>query len=142
MDERGLGMSPLKALVDGIENSSERVPMERFHLHYDPPCHTLPIAQEQLLKTLVASTSLKSLRLDVLMTVDQVLSLLDFINFSQLQKLVLRTSGLYSSAVGSALDAIYHATGLRLVVFLEADISEEQIEKMKARGTILKSTLN
>ncbi|KAF9353395.1 hypothetical protein BGX34_011587 [Mortierella sp. NVP85] len=142
MDERGLGMSPLKALVDGIENSLERVPMERFHLHYDPPRHTLPIAQEQLLKTLVASTSLKSLGLDVLMTVDQVLSLLDVINFSQLQKLILRTSGLYSTAVGSALDAIYHVTGLRLVVFLEADISEEQIEKMKARGTILKSTLN
>jgi hypothetical protein len=85
MDEESLGMGPLKAVVDKIVKMPGRVELEHFDLSHYEPRRQLPIAQERLLQSLVASTSLKTLRLGVLMTVNQVCSLLKSSNLSQLE---------------------------------------------------------
>jgi len=86
MDERSHGMRPLKAVVDGIEKLSRCIAMEEFQLCYEGSQSILSVTQELLLRSLVASVSLKRLRLSVFMTVDQVLSLLKstFLDWSTL----------------------------------------------------------
>jgi hypothetical protein len=137
MDEEIQGMSPLKAVVDGIVKSSGRAELEHLDLsHYDTR-RILPIAQERLLQSLVASTSLKNLRLNLSMTVDQVLSLLKSPNIFRLRHFTLRRSNCESTEVDAILDTLQHAVELQTITLPKANITEEQIRRMKERGITL-----
>jgi len=88
MDDESLGMSPLKALVDGIKEFSGRVYMEHLEVQYEVLRRTLPIVQGQLVRSVVALTSPVCLQLLANMTLEQALSLL-VSDISQLQRLAV-----------------------------------------------------
>jgi hypothetical protein len=134
MEEGGLGMGPLKAIVDGIEKLSGRVEVERFELHYETPHRVLAIAQEQLLRLFIASTPLKHLHLDVLMSLEQVLFLISSANTSQLQHLAMVCKDFKCTEVEVILDRLQHATELQTLYLFGATITAEQILRMKVRG--------
>ncbi|KAF9354556.1 hypothetical protein BGX34_010945 [Mortierella sp. NVP85] len=137
MNEGNHGMGPLKALVDGLGMLSGRVEMDRFELQHVTPRRLLPIAQDQLLRSFVASTSLKQLLLHVLMTPNQIFSLLKTTNLSLLEQLSLLCEGFKSTEVDSILDKLQHARSLRCISVGNCDITEEQEVKAKAKGFTL-----
>jgi hypothetical protein len=137
MNEENHGMGPLKALVDGIGMLSGRVEMYRFELQYVTPRRLLPIAQDQLLRSFVAPTSLKQLVLRVLMTPDQMFSLLKTANLSRLESLSLLCEGFKSTDVDSILARLQHVTNLWYISLGNYDISGEQKEWAKAKGVTL-----
>ncbi|KAK3817451.1 MAG: hypothetical protein J3Q66DRAFT_430885 [Benniella sp.] len=139
MDEESLRMGPLKAVVDGIAKISGRVELEHFDLCYYEPCRPLPIAQERLLQSLVASTSLKHLRLHLLMTSNQVCSLLKSSDLSQLEhfSLIYRGYEWEESDVNAILNMFQNTVRLQTITLAGANITEEQIQWMKQRGITL-----
>jgi hypothetical protein len=142
MDEGSHGMSPLKAVVNGMEMVSGRIEMDHFELHYEAshflgPPNPLSTAQEQLLISLVASISLKHLQLDMTMTLCQVISLLKSANLSRLEHIILFCSSFTSSDVDIVLGKLQHATNLSGITLDECNVTNEQIERMKAKGIAL-----
>ncbi|KAF9349648.1 hypothetical protein BGX34_001677, partial [Mortierella sp. NVP85] len=133
MEEGSLGMGPLKAIVDGTEKLSGRVEVERFELYYETPRRILSIAQEQLLRLFVASTPLKHLHLDVLMSLEQVLSLISSANTSQLQHLAMVCKDFKYTEVEVILDKLQHATELQTLYLFGATITTQQIWRMKRK---------
>lgn len=137
VDDESVGMSPLKAIVDGIEELSGSVILEHFVFSYEHPGDSLPIAQQQLLQSLLASTSLKHLKLNVTLTLEQMLSLIESANVSRLQQLILLGEGFESSDVDAILDKLQHAADLRNLCLTGSNIKDEQIERMETRGITL-----
>ncbi|KAF9345416.1 hypothetical protein BGX34_004786 [Mortierella sp. NVP85] len=138
MDERSHGMKPLKIVVDEIEKLLGGTQMDRFVLRYSNSRPNLPSAQEQLLRSFVASTSLKHLRLDVPMSLQQVLSIIGSANLSQIQSINLQANDFNTDDVKLVLNSLGHATELRAIVLGGASIGD-QIELMAEKGIALRN---
>jgi len=79
----------VKVLVDGIKKLSGRVVLQEFKLQSATGC-TVCMALQELLQSFVGLTQLEHLDLDMRMTNNQILSLLESMDFSRLRHLVLR----------------------------------------------------
>jgi len=140
MDEESQGMGPLKAIVDGIKVSG-RSDLDCFGVCYGPPRTVLPIAQEQLLQSIVASTSLVRLQVDATMTLKQVQSLLESAKVSRLQHLILPCADFKSTDVDTILNKLQQATQLQSVTLLGATTTNAQTDRMKAKKITLTTSL-
>ena len=132
--------SVMRALVDGVTKMSEKVELDWFRFMgetWDTPS-TLP--EGDLLQSFVASTSIEVLALFVDMTLEQILSLLRLTDFSRLETLVLWAGGFDSVKVDAILDGLQHATSLRDLHLVNANITKEQYGRMNAKGITLKNT--
>ncbi|KAF9987431.1 hypothetical protein BGZ65_003641 [Modicella reniformis] len=127
----------MKALVHSMERVSERVELEYFRLYCSTTSGGMSLAEEELLRTFVSSTSLKHLILDTTMTLKQILSVIKSIDVTRLQHVTLRTGDFHSTRVQSILDSLRHATELVTICLIDAIITEEQVEQMKAKGILL-----
>ncbi|KAF9363731.1 hypothetical protein BGX34_003459 [Mortierella sp. NVP85] len=125
--------SVMKALVDGLKKTSERVELElvRFQCETDAPW-TLP--QWELLQTFVASTSIEELTLKVAMTLEQMLLLLESADVSRLTYLNLWTKGFDEAKVDALLNGLGHAKKLKYLLIRKNIISYGQMVRMEARG--------
>jgi hypothetical protein len=137
MDDRSIGMGPLKALVDGIESMSGRTLLEHFVYmhHYD--ASELSIAQERLIGSFLALTSLKQLDLNVKITSKQLQSVIESANICRLQRLAVFSKGFAPDEVEAVLDRLQHAVGLRVIRLAGSTITKEQIKWMKDKGVSL-----
>jgi hypothetical protein len=147
VDGRSLGMGPLKALVDGIEPLLGKAQVEHFAYWHEYEYEeeeeekekekendNLSIAEERLLQSFLALTSLKRLELNVKMTSKQLQSLIDSANVSRLQTLVVLAKGFTPDDVDAILERLQHAVGLQVVRLSYSDTTEEQITRMKGKG--------
>lgn len=98
---------------------------------------TLP---EGPLQSFVASVSIEDLTLDADMTLEQILSLLSSIDVSRLKVLKLWTLSFDSAMADAILDGVRHATKLERLHLVKADITQDQKERMKAKGVYLFNT--
>ena len=137
MDDRSIGMGPLKALVDGIESLSGRALLERFVYMHTCDANELSIAQERLLGSFLALTSLEYLELDAKLTSKQVQSVIESANVCRLQQLHVLGEGYASDELDGILDRLQHAVELRLVRLSGSNITKEQEERMKEKGVVL-----
>ncbi|KAF9353880.1 hypothetical protein BGX34_011308 [Mortierella sp. NVP85] len=128
----------MRALIDGAKKLTGRVRLEEFALaiqgHYD--VRSLSVPEYGLLAAFLSSTSLKELQLGVSMTLEETLSLLRLVDLSRMQELCLHAQG-FDLEVDSLLDCLQHATELRYIGLKLARITDEQKERMKARGVQL-----
>jgi hypothetical protein len=126
----------MRILVDGVTKMSEKVELVGFT--FDNETMTpLTLPEGDLLQTFVASTSIEWLFLNVDMTLEQILSLLRSADFSRLETLSLWASGFDSVKVDAILGGLQHATKLRSLNLWDADITDKQKSRMKAKGVTL-----
>jgi len=81
--------------------------------------------EANLLQSFIASTPLENLLLEVILTLEQVLSLLRLVDESRLQGLALWTKGFGSIDVEAILHGLQNATKLKTLKLLRAEISDE-----------------
>jgi hypothetical protein len=130
----------MRALVDGVKSMSGKVDLEDFwFLSESGNGAPLSIPQGDLLQTFVASTSLERLRLGVAMTLEQVLSLFRLADFTRLKILTLWTREFDSVQVDALLDGLQHAMKLETLRLLCTQVTDEQVDRMKAKGIHLTS---
>ncbi|KAK3817454.1 MAG: hypothetical protein J3Q66DRAFT_440224 [Benniella sp.] len=140
MDEESQGMGPLKAIVDGIKMAG-RSDLDCFRACYGHPRTILPIAQEQLLQSIVASTALVRLQVDATMTLKQVQSLLESAKVSRLQHLILPCAGFKSTDVDTILNKLQQATQLQSITLVGATTTNAQTDRMKGKKITLTTSL-
>jgi hypothetical protein len=136
MTDDGQGVRAIKALVDGVkETTPGSIDLERFVWYStEPKC--ISKEQEELLRSFVDSVSLKYLRLDVNISSKQVSSLFESVGLSQLEHLTLWTR---SIDVESILDYLPYSSYFRSVTLINAKVTERQIEQLKSKGITLKA---
>jgi len=133
--------SVMRALVDGVTKMSEKVELNVFDSMGETWDIPLTLPEEDLLQAFVASASIKDLRLFVDITVEQILSLFGSTDFSRLEALKLWTKDFDSVKVDAILGGLQHATKLRNLYLLYANITDEQRSRMKARKIYLSASL-
>ncbi|KAK3823318.1 MAG: hypothetical protein J3Q66DRAFT_331445 [Benniella sp.] len=126
----------MEAIVDGAKEISGKVDLEWFVLESETD-EPLPMPQEEHLQIFLASTSIQIVKLKVDMTLEQILSLLRSANFSRLKELILWCGDFDSLKVDAILDGLQHATELQLLTLEDANITDEQKEREKAKGVHL-----
>ncbi|KAF9349939.1 hypothetical protein BGX34_001493 [Mortierella sp. NVP85] len=137
MDDGCIGMGPLKALVDGIKSFSGKALLEHFVYLHNYDTSELSIAQERLLGSFLALTSLEHLELDAKLTSKQLQSLIESANVSQLRELAVMGEGFVPNEVDAILNRLQRAAELRKVRLSGSKITEEQKERMKGKGITL-----
>ncbi|KAF9346769.1 hypothetical protein BGX34_003633, partial [Mortierella sp. NVP85] len=109
----GTETSVMRTLVDGVTKMSEKVELEKFRLEPETWRNDLTLIEIDLLRNFLSSTSIKDLRLDVKITLEQILSLCGSTDFSRLEHFKLHAMGFDSAQVDTILDALQHATKLK-----------------------------
>ncbi|KAF9365054.1 hypothetical protein BGX34_011543 [Mortierella sp. NVP85] len=135
--------SVMRVLVDGVMKVSGKVDLEKFRLVTDYSLSDdapLSMPQGDLLHAFIASLSLECLALKVSLILEQILSLLRLTNVSRLKNLYLWTKGFDSVKVEAILDALRHASRLKILGLRYAGITKEQLEWMKEKGCLLVMT--
>ncbi|KAK3817630.1 MAG: hypothetical protein J3Q66DRAFT_431263 [Benniella sp.] len=132
-----LETSVMRTLVAGVKKMSGKVRLEVFSLYSDTG-GLLVLTQEYLLKAFVASTTLRRLKLQATMPLEQILSLFTLANLSRLTHLTLWTKGFDSTQVDAILNGLRHATELKEFHLLGVNITFEQQTQMEARGVTLR----
>jgi hypothetical protein len=131
--------SVMRVLVDGVKRLSGKVELELFQL-YSESNTPLNMPQEDLLLSFAALTSIEKLALEVVMTLEQMLSLFKSTDFSRLEILKMWTQGFNPDKVDAIIDGLQHATKLRNLVLVDANITIEQKRRMEANGINLSNT--
>jgi len=129
----------MKALADSAK-ASRKIELEEFSLlpefgSYDQ----LSMPRNGLLSEFVASTLLRKLTLEVLMTDEEVLSLIRSADFSRLQELRLVTKEFKSTSMDAMLDSVQNLAKLRFIGIIGATVTDEQKRRMKTKGITLKN---
>jgi len=124
----------MRALVDGVTKMSEKVGLNQFQFWSETRDTLLSLPEGDLLQTFVASTSIRYLRLEVTMTLEQILSLLRSADVSRMYRLDLWAKDFDSAKVNAILDGLQRVKKLRVLYLLYANITYEQKSRMKARG--------
>ena len=138
---RNLGIRPkpssvtdvMMVLVDGISRMPGKLALESFYLILSlesGPETPFTSLQQDLLHTLLTPMTLKRLHLQVVLTLEQILTLFKVIDASQLEDVVLWAKGFDSVKVDTIIDALQHATKVQALVLLHANITQEQIDRM------------
>ncbi|KAF9362270.1 hypothetical protein BGX34_006495 [Mortierella sp. NVP85] len=134
--------SVMSALVESVKKTSGKLDLVGFELVADNPSwiedDPLSMPQGDLLQSFIALTSLESLYLEVVMTLGQILALLRLADLSRLKILVLWTDDFDPDSVDAILDSLQNATKLKNLKLVGASITEEQKERMNAKGVSLK----
>ncbi|KAF9353396.1 hypothetical protein BGX34_011588 [Mortierella sp. NVP85] len=143
--------STMKALVEGVQRWQRRwlmqqqqpvdaIPpgLEDFLLvkNLGPP---LLMTRGEPLPTFLATLSLKSLQLRAIMDPEQALSLIHTVDVSRMHLLALLLPDADTTSVERILNGLQHAKALQTLILWGATISEEQMERMKAKGVTLQS---
>ncbi|KAG0221089.1 hypothetical protein BGX31_010197 [Mortierella sp. GBA43] len=134
--KESVGTLALKVLVAGRRRVSGRVELEYFKLHSQHGGVILA-EQEELLRSLVASTSVKTLWLHIVMTYSQMVSVLKAADVSRLEKVRLWASTRSPAEVDGVLDCLEKANMLQKVVLDWYSPTQEQRERMKVRGVTI-----
>jgi hypothetical protein len=71
------------------------------------------------------------------MTLEQLISLLKSMDFSRLWRLVVWAGGFDSVKVDTILDGLQHATELKDLDLIRANITDEQKRRMESKGVDL-----
>jgi len=141
----------MRALADCVKKESGRVRLEAFRLMTRHEGRIWRIVnaiclerfQERVsfvesLEAFIASTSLETNELRVNLAASRLVLLLSIADFSQLRHLSLSLCfGFNSAEVEAVLDSIQHATQLHTLRLFDAEITSEQVERMKAKGITL-----
>lgn len=103
--------------------------------------YLLPLSTSQvgLLEAFLASTSLEVLVLEVIMTLEQILSLFKSADFSRLNRLRLWAKGFTTAQVDTIITGLQHTRNLEILELGYTPITTDQVERMKMRGVILSS---
>ncbi|KAF9272931.1 hypothetical protein BGZ68_001971 [Mortierella alpina] len=123
---QGVGM---RALIDGMKKMSEMVQLE--HLSYGATRATEH--QRELLRQFVSLLSLKGFDLHVPLTCEQLLDLLRSVDLTRLERFY-QPERWNSSEVQLILDALQHATQLRIIILPRAAFTMDQKEQMHIKG--------
>jgi hypothetical protein len=99
------------------------------------------MSHDELLATLLSSISFKRLLLYVVMTLEQMLSILRSLDLSQVWNLGLWAAGFDSTQVDTILDGIQHATEMQVIRLWHATVTNEQKERMKTMGINLSTDI-
>ncbi|KAF9363947.1 hypothetical protein BGX34_002927 [Mortierella sp. NVP85] len=138
LTERGLETRVMRALIGGAKELSGRINLEEFTLTADMDgSHFLSVPEDGLLAAFLSSASLKKLQMKVSMTLEETLSLLRLVDLSQMQRLCLYAEGFDPVEVDALLDCLQHVIELCYISLHGAEITDEQMERMKARGVQL-----
>jgi len=125
----------MRALVNGAKKMSGRIELDEFSIHSEDDRNDFSsISQYGLLSEFLSSTSLRKLWLEAHMSEEQVFSILTSGDLSRMQGLRLLTQGFDSAGVNAILDCIEHATELQHIHLRYATVTDEQKERMKAKG--------
>ncbi|KAI8358978.1 hypothetical protein B0O80DRAFT_442847 [Mortierella sp. GBAus27b] len=136
VDNESVGTRAMMASVKGRNGLKEPVELEFFGLGCDSP-ETMSTGQVELLRSFVASTSIKELQLVVRMALSDMESVVKSVDVSRLEVIYLWANGFTSSQVDHVLDCLRSATKLQKVYLFYYSPTEEQKEKMKTKGVIL-----
>ncbi|KAF9347853.1 hypothetical protein BGX34_002844 [Mortierella sp. NVP85] len=128
--------SVMRALVDGVTKMSEKIELEKF-LFWTATFGLLTLPEGDILQSFVASTSIERIELGVIMTLEQIFSLLRSVDVSRLHHLEFWAGGFDSVEVDAILDGLQHATKLRELHLIQATLTEEQKNRMEAKGVSL-----
>jgi hypothetical protein len=137
MDKESVGIHAMKALVGGRNKEKESVVLDRFGFQSDSSeAETVLGEKTALLQSFVASTSIKSLRLGVHVNPSDMESVLNAMDVSRLESIVLRTIGYSADEVDGVLDCLARARNLRHA-YLSGSLTQEQNAKMQEKGVSL-----
>ncbi|KAF9353879.1 hypothetical protein BGX34_011307 [Mortierella sp. NVP85] len=138
VNREGMETHVMKALIDGAKKLPDGPQLEAFKFYgLNQRQDSLFTSEQGLLQAFLSSTSVKVLRLKMGMTPEQMLSLLSVVDFSRTQELCLWPEGFDFADVDVLLNGLEHATELRYIGLKLARITDEQKERMKARGVRL-----
>jgi hypothetical protein len=132
----------MRALVDVVTKMSEKVFLDRFRFGSGNwPYTPLTLVEgHHLLQTfVVALRPPEELTLHVDMTLEQILLLLKSTDISRLDILVLWAKDFDSVKVDAILEGVGHCKHMRVLHLMHANITDEQIRRMKSKGTALTS---
>ncbi|KAI8358911.1 hypothetical protein B0O80DRAFT_258556 [Mortierella sp. GBAus27b] len=131
VDREIVGVRAIQILVDSTEKmSSGRVKVESFRFYCSSE-EIISAELSELVRSFVASTRLKTLKLGVTMTPSAVVSVLQSTDVSQLEEVVIRAEGFTSDQVDSVLDCLENADKSRGVYLLSYHPTQKQKERMK-----------
>jgi hypothetical protein len=112
----------LRALVDGTNEMPERIGLEHFKFGSSSDT-VISAEQEELLRSFMASTLLKTLELSLCVTSAHMVSVLKAADLSQLEKVVMSTKWYSGEQKGCVLECLKTGTNLRKVVFDQSDVT-------------------
>ncbi|KAI8358969.1 hypothetical protein B0O80DRAFT_495612 [Mortierella sp. GBAus27b] len=141
MNLETVGTCAMKALVDGKNMVDGSVGLEFFGINSS--CANTALAEQAaLLKSFVATVSLKTFELNVPMTLTDIRTLLKTADVSRLEELRVWTKGYLSEQVGGVLDCLANAHNLRRVVLISNVPTQDEIRNMRAKGITLRGSNN
>ncbi|KAI8353538.1 hypothetical protein B0O80DRAFT_529667 [Mortierella sp. GBAus27b] len=129
-------MTRMRALIEGRDKVHGPVELDDFLLD----CLSIETESSEcaaLFKSFVASTSLKGLYLFVLMTPSDMESVLNSMDVSRLEEILLRAKGYSSPQVDCVLDCLTNAHNLQNVILDWYTPTQEQKKRMQERGVTL-----
>jgi hypothetical protein len=135
VNREGMETLVMRALIDGAKKLPGRPQLEAFKFYgLNLRQASLMMPEKAPLPAFLSSTSIKQLRLKMGMTPEQMLSLLTVVDFSRTQELCLWPEAFDAVDVDALLNGLEHATELRYIGLKSTRITDEQKERMKARG--------
>ncbi|KAI8350952.1 hypothetical protein B0O80DRAFT_456633, partial [Mortierella sp. GBAus27b] len=133
-----LGTDAMRTCVRGMSETSGKIGLEKFSLFTSyMDSGTPPPDFGETLLVFVASTSLRRLQLDLVLTFEQMVSMIEAADFSRLQYLALMSEDFDTTKVAALLDCLHHATELRSIRLFGCEIEDEHVELMSAKGVEL-----
>ncbi|KAG0237895.1 hypothetical protein B0O80DRAFT_519814 [Mortierella sp. GBAus27b] len=137
MDKESVGIHAMRALVEGRSKEKGSVELSRFGFQSDSSeVETVLDEKTALLRSFVASTSIKSLRLGIHVAPSDMESVLNAMDVSRLESIVLRTIGYSADEVDGVLDCLARARNLRHA-YLSGSLTQEQHARMQEKGISL-----
>lgn len=135
--ERGsMGMRVIKSLGDGTTKIAGGVELEEFEFFSDTR-DPLSMPQDGPLSTFLSTRSFKKLQLMVAMELEHVLSLFKSADLSRLEELHLWADGFETAKVDELLNVLQDAKELQHINLYQANITEEQMGRMKEKNKTL-----
>ncbi|KAI8349611.1 hypothetical protein B0O80DRAFT_145664 [Mortierella sp. GBAus27b] len=134
----------LMMAMNGIMNHvkwtmSGKVELEYFKLYSEGFQGNMTAEERAVLRSFLLATTLQHLELNTTMNVNQVVVLLKAIDVTRLRHLCLWAAGFNSTEVQIVLNALGRAIELQTLVLRRASISDEQRERLNARGITLET---
>jgi len=135
VEHQGMESRVMRTLVNSVKRQREGVSLESFILRSeDHASSSLAMPQDELLQAFLSSTSIKNLVLWIYVTFEEALSLIKSVDLPRIQSLYLSTKGLDAANVDSLLDCLQHAKQLRCIRLGSNAITNEQVQRMNAKG--------
>ncbi|KAI8349609.1 hypothetical protein B0O80DRAFT_429019 [Mortierella sp. GBAus27b] len=133
VEKESVGIHAIKALAKGRDKMKGPTKLEFFQFRVRA-AETSSSEQSALLRSFVASTSIKTFWCFVQMTHPDMEAMLKAADVSRLEEIHLVVDGYSSPQMDSVMDCLAHANKLQKVPIYLYHPTQEQKERMKARG--------